>query len=65
MSNYHRGRGSDGAVSLILRLFVLFAALPIVGARLLLREDPSKRALGWVLLIIGIILWIIIGVNAA
>lgn len=58
MSRYRRGRGNDDAVSLIAWLLVIIVAMPFTGLYFLLRKDPSKRWLGWVLLIIGIILWI-------
>lgn len=60
MSRYRRGRGSDDALSLVVWLLIIIVAMPVTGLYFLLRKDPSKRWLGWVLLIGGIILWIIV-----
>ena len=64
MSRYHRRRGNDDALALVVWLLLIVFLMPIVGLYFLLRQDPSKRGLGWVLLIIGIVLWIAIGAGA-
>ena len=64
MSRYHRRRGNDDALSLVVWLLLIVFLMPIAGLYFLLRQDPSKRGLGGVLLIIGIVLWIAIGAGA-
>lgn len=56
-----RRRSSDdytglGCLAIIILGIIL---MPIAGLVMVLSEDPNKRTLGWILLIGGIILWII------
>lgn len=64
MSRYRRRKDDDAAMGLIVLLLLIVFALPLVGLYYLLQNDPSKRILGTILLIVGIILWIIVGVGA-
>lgn len=58
--NHRRGGvGIDGNIALVL---MLIAALPIVGlVKIIKGENEDDKALGVVLLVIGIIVWIIVG----
>lgn len=49
------GDGLDGLVFIILGII----AMPIVGICMLSQQDPDKKALGAILLIIGIVLWVV------
>ena len=60
MSRYHRGKGTDDALMLVVWILLIMFLMPVVGLYFLLRKDPSKRGLGWVLLIVGIILWVVV-----
>lgn len=42
---------------IIFALLVVFL-MPIVGGYLLISGDKEKRPLGWVLLIVGLVIWI-------
>ena len=64
MRRPYRRRSDNDSMPLIVLLLLAFYALPLVGLYFLLREDPSKRELGIILLVVGIILWIIVGVSA-
>ena len=64
MSRSRHRKDDDAAMSLVLILLLVIFALPLVGLYFLLQNDPSKRGLGIALLVIGIILWIIVGVGA-
>jgi uncharacterized membrane protein len=57
-----RRSGDDAAINLVLTLIAIVFFMPIVGLYFLLRKNPDKKVLGWVLLIGGIILWIITGI---
>ena len=60
MSRRRRGLGTDDVVSLVVGLMIAMIAMPITGLFFLLRKNPSKRWLGWILLILGVILWIVV-----
>ena len=60
MARRGRGGGIDGSLATI--LLAVFA-LPIVGLIMLLNsETEENKTLGGVLLVVGIIIWIILGV---
>ena len=48
--------GSTGCLAFA--LLVLFV-MPVVGLIIVCRKDPEKKTLGWILLVVGTILWII------
>ena len=54
--------GSTGCLAFA--LLVLFV-MPVVGLMMVCSKDPEKKTLGWILLVVGTILWIIIGVGSA
>lgn len=59
-----RGRRSDNDTAMgcvVYALLILFF-MPIVGLVFVCGKDPEKKTIGWFLLIIGIILWIVIGI---
>ena len=56
---------SKSSVDFKLILFLIIFFMPIVGLFLICGKDPDKKPIGWVLLIIGIILWIVVGVMSA
>ena len=63
---YGRKRSDDdAAIGCIVYLLLIIFFMPIVGLFLICRKDPDKKPIGWVLLIIGIILWIVVGVMSA
>lgn len=53
--------GSTGRLAFA--LLVLFV-MPVVGLIMVCSKDPEKKTLGWILLVVGTILWIIIGVGS-
>ena len=60
MRRYRRRKGTDDTLSFVVWILLIVFLMPITGLYFLLREDPSRRGLGWVLLIFGAILWIVI-----
>lgn len=59
-----RRRSSDDNAALGCVVYVLLAIffMPIVGLVLAFGKNHEKRPLGWVLLIVGIILWVVLAV---
>jgi len=58
-----RGRGGGGIDGSLATILLAVFALPIVGLIMLLNsETEEKKTLGGVLLVVGIIIWIILGV---
>ena len=57
MARRPKGSNSDGVGCLVFALLVIFL-MPIVGLFMVCGKDPEKKGLGWVLLIVGTILWI-------
>ena len=57
----HRRRSDDDAAMgcIVYALLAIFF-MPIVGLVLVCGKDPEKKTLGWVLLVVGIILWIVV-----
>jgi len=62
-----RGRRKDDDAVIGCLAYVLLAIffMPIVGLVMLCGKDPEKKTWGWILLIAGIILWLIIGLGGA
>ena len=65
MRRGRKGSDDDAATGCIVYLILILFFMPIVGLFLICGKDPDKKPLGWVLLIIGIILWIVVGVMSA
>lgn len=59
-----RRSDDDAAMGCIVYALLALFFMPIVGLVLVFGKDPERKTLGWVLLIVGIILWIIIGTGA-
>ena len=59
--NRRRDPGDSGCLAL---LIIGFIAMPLVGLYLMSKKDDESRALGLVLLIVGIILWVYVGVRS-
>ena len=59
----NRNSGGDSGIGMLVIAILAIVAMPIVGLYFLFREDPSNRVLGVVLLILGVCLWIWLGVN--
>lgn len=55
-----RRSDDDAAMGCIVYAILAIFFMPIVGLVLVCGKDPEKKALGWVLLVVGIILWIIV-----
>ena len=63
----HRNRrnNSDGATSTIAFALIALVAMPIFGIYLLTRNNETDKTWGTVLTVLGIALWIAIGVMSA
>ena len=66
-SKHYAGRGGDTSAGGCLVLAALaIVAMPFCGLILILRQDGNEgtKALGWILLILGIILWAYFIINS-
>lgn len=63
----HRNRrnNSDGATSALAVVLIALVAMPIFGIYLLTRNNETDKTWGAVLTVLGIVLWIAIGVMSA
>ena len=63
----HRNRrnNSDGATSVLAFVLIALVAMPIFGIYLLTRNNETDKTWGAVLTVLGIALWIAIGVMSA
>lgn len=55
-----RRSDDDAAMGCIVYALLAIFFMPIVGLVLVCGKDPEKKTLGWVLLVVGIILWIVV-----
>lgn len=55
-----RRSDDDAAIGCVVYALLAIFFMPIVGLVLVCGKDPEKKTLGWVLLVVGIILWIIV-----
>ncbi|MBR1478650.1 MAG: hypothetical protein IJ608_11940 [Lachnospiraceae bacterium] len=62
MSGRNNRNLNDGALTFIAVMIVAIFAMPLVGGYLLL--SGKNKALGGALLVIGIIIWVALGVNS-
>ena len=60
MSRRYRGRGSSDGSGSIAMAIIAVVALPVVGLYKIVKGDEDDKALGAVLLVIGLIIWIVI-----
>ena len=61
-----KGRSKDdGATGCLAFALLALFLMPVVGFIMVCSKDPEKKTLGWILLVVGTILWIMIGVGSA
>ena len=60
-----RKRNDDAATGCIVYAILALILMPLVGLYLVFSKDPEKRTWGWVLLVVGVILWTVFGGSAA
>ena len=60
MSRHSKSSRNSGVPDLVIMLLIAFYALPFVGLYLL--TVPGKKDLGVTLIVIGVVLWIVVGV---
>lgn len=58
-----RRNNDDGMLECIAYILLGLFFMPFIGLFLIGGKDPDRRILGWILLIAGIILWIILGLG--
>ena len=66
--NYNRGCYSggsgDGIITFLAVVLLAIIAMPLVGGYMLVSgKDEGSKLLGGVLLVVGIIVWLIFGIN--
>ena len=60
-----RKRDDDTAMGCIIYAVLGLILMPLVGLFLVCSKDAEKKAWGWILLILGIILWIVFSIGSA
>lgn len=55
----------DGATGCLAFALLALLLMPVVGFVMVCSKAPEKKTLGWIFLIVGTILWIMIGVGSA
>ena len=58
-------KNDEPALGCVVYALIGLLFMPIVGLFLACGKDPEKRMLGWILLVDGIILWIVLGIGNA
>lgn len=61
----YRKKDDDAAIGCIVYALLALFLMPIVGLFLVFSEDPEKRMWGWILLIGGTILCIVLGIGGS
>lgn len=57
-----RSKQSSGE-ELAVNFIVLLLMLPIIGMFMVGSKDPTKKTIGGVLMVIGLVIWVAMGVN--
>ena len=60
-----RRRDDDTAMGCVVYAILGLILMPLVGLFWVCSKDPEKKTWGWILLILGIILWIVFGIGSA
>lgn len=63
---YYGGRRDDDGIGCLVLLILAVLAMPLAGLYLILKKagDDGTKAVGWILLIVGAIIWIYLLVKA-
>jgi len=61
--HHHHHHGADTGMGCLVMLVLGLIAMPIVGFFMLFSGDTESKALGLVLLIVGIIIWVAAGIS--
>ena len=60
-----RRSDDDAAMGCVVYALLILFFMPIVGLVMVCGKDEEKKVTGWVLLVVGAILWLIVGIGAA
>lgn len=64
MWGYRRHRDdNDGAMGCVVLLLLAVFAMPIVGIYMIAKGDDTQKGIGIVLTIVGIIIWLYLGLQ--
>lgn len=64
MANRRQGNSDDGMMGCLAIVILAIIAMPIVGVVMMISKEQEKKTIGLILTIIGVVLWIVIGVNS-
>lgn len=65
MSRGRRSHGdNDGAIGCVVYMMLAIFAMPLVGLYLLCTGRNEQKGLGIALIVVGLIIWVVIGVNS-
>lgn len=60
-----RNRDDDAALGCVVYAILGIVLMPVIGLVLVCSKDPEKKTWGWILLIIGLVLLAILGIESA
>ena len=60
-----RNRDDDAALGCVVYAILGIVLMPIIGLVLVCSKDPEKKTWGWILLIIGLVLLVILSIGSA
>lgn len=56
-----RNKNDDAIIGYIAFAILCLILMPFVGVALILSKDPEKKSWGWVMLIVGLVLLLVLG----
>ena len=65
MSRGRRRSNDDAAMGCVVTAMLILIFMPIAGLVMICNKDPEKQTWGWILLVVGAILWLIVGIGSA
>jgi len=60
-----RRRDDDAAMGCVVYAVLGLILMPVIGLLWVCSKDSEKKTWGWILLVLGVILWIVFGIGSA
>lgn len=61
----NKRKDDEAALGCVVYAIIGMLLMPIVGLFFVCSKDSEKKLLGWILLVVGVVLWIIVGIGSA
>lgn len=61
----NRKNQDDGLIGCIAAVLLGILFMPFVGAYFIASKNPERKALGWILLVVGCVLWFVFLISKA